>query len=248
MSIETFSTPMFWMPRPGLPTIYLAMPLGSRNVDIGASEAWQSFPTYYPKEFNVLHAKAMGGITHDELWLDALNRKMPFFAMIHSDIEPETWWLDYLWTIRKETNADLVCVSIAMKDKTQLSSIGICKNFHSDNPVIRKIKLLDIEKLPEPFTADDLDRSGQSRLCFNTGLWLADMTKPWAQEAEWWGDSSRRKLDDGRLISIFTSEDYKVSLMLAKRSDVKIVGSHKLDVKHHGHHAYTNKPLRDGCL
>jgi predicted O-methyltransferase YrrM len=122
------------------------------------------------------------GNSFDSHWATALNfqasgQPVTHFAMLHSDIVPQDWWLDQLLHDLQEAKADVCAAVVPIKDARGLTSTAI------DNPndgwdVLRRLTLQEVARLPEVFTAADCGYP-DNLLLANTGCWVCDFTRPW---------------------------------------------------------------------
>lgn len=210
------------------PIIFLGLPLGSRQCDIGAAMSWCAMCSRRPDRYDIKLSRGMLGYTFNNLWKDALNLRADgctHFAMIHSDVEADDWWLDTLWDIIHERNADMVSAVISLKDGEQNTSTGIQAR---EGGQIRKLNFKEVWKLPETFSARDVDPTGNSVLALNTGLWIADIHKPWVDEKVGnelvfsWTSRGGIRYVNGEYESWVHSEDYIVTPELGRRGCVML--------------------------
>lgn len=170
----------------------------------------------------------------NHLWCAALNereRGVTDFAMQHSDIEPEPFWLDKLWAEREAVGADVISVVVPIKahQGTTSTAIDTGDPYHS-----RRLTMREVMELPETFTAEDVG----GPLLLNTGLWLCDFAQPWVEEVCF--DSLHRiGKSNGQWKPECCSEDWLMS-MAFNRLGLKVAATRKVGVKHLGSFPYPN--------
>ena len=168
--------------------VYLGMPCGSRQVDIGASRGLFQTPCRPDVKFNVVPDFAMGSLlphVFNTLWVRALRGRkthgFTHFAMIHSDVDPELWWLEKLMEFIQYTEADVVSTVIPIKDSRGLTSTGGIA-ITDDGPLVRRLTMVEAHSLPQVFGKKDLPWGEDMALAVNTGLWVCDLRKDWVNE------------------------------------------------------------------
>lgn len=133
-------------------------------------------------------------------WCEALNRQragedIRWFAMLHSDVVPQDWWLDTLIEDMIESGADLMSAVIPIKDPMGRTSTAIDDPTDRFN-VERTLSTTEAANLPMVFGAPDCGYPDRMLLA-NTGCWVCDFTKPWRHA----------KNEDGSLKVLFTIND-----------------------------------------
>lgn len=112
--------------------------------------------------------------TFNGLWCDGLNYKyvdgkqLDYWAMQHSDIGPEEYWLDTLIEEMERNNLDVIGVAAPIKDSRNLTSIALERSDGDPWRPLCRLTLPEIYRLPETFTAEDVGHP----LLLNTGLWV----------------------------------------------------------------------------
>lgn len=108
-----------------------------------------------------------------------------WFAMLHSDVVPEPYWLDKLIKIAEEKNCDMLSACIAIKDDGGDVSTGISNPYNNHWNYMR-LNFDMLSQLPETFSRDDLQFPGvnehDSKLLVNTGCCVIRMDKPWSHQ------------------------------------------------------------------
>lgn len=170
----------------------------------------------------------------NHLWCAALNereRGVTHFAMQHSDIEPQPYWLDVLYAEMQAVGADVISAVVPIKDERGLTSTAVNTG---DLFCVKRLTMREVMDLPETFTAEDAG----GPLLLNTGLWLCDFSQPWAEEIVF--DSlHKNEKRDGEWRPAVCSEDWLVSDQF-NRLGLKLAATRKIQVKHHGDFDYPN--------
>lgn len=117
------------------------------------------------------------------LWCSALNEEftgngVDYFAMIHSDVGPDDYWLDVLIEEMEEKNLDVLGVAIPIKDDRGLTSL--CIDDGSTWRPKQRITMRELSSLPETFTSDDVN----GPLLINTGCWVCRFDLEWATKVK----------------------------------------------------------------
>lgn len=233
---------------PDKPRVCLALPLYSGELHFGAACGYfgaalcqkvdiVSRPSVHssllPSSFNGALAHALdlrdqGIVTH--------------FAMIHADVAPrDPDWLDTLYAEMQAHDADLISTVIPIKEPNrQRTSTAIGDLAYPWEPK-RFITVDDRDKYPLTFSADDVCGPGEVMLV-NTGLWLADLRRPW------WDDfgfelRARIQIRDGTRHAQVIPEDWQMSRHL-QAAGARVFATWKVPVGHHGTDAWFNTPAK----
>lgn len=177
-----------------------------------------------PHSFNVQLAEALdmrdaGQVTH--------------FAMIHSDVAPRGYWLDDLWRIMSERGDDLVSVVVPIKDQSPRRTSTAIGDRDDPWTLKRFIGLDDRLRLPETFGPSDVCGPGEV-LLVNTGLWLADLRRPYWDDFAFGFETRITRGDDGRRTAWVRPEDWELSRLL-DRCHAPYSATWSVRVKHFGH-------------
>lgn len=232
------------------PVIYLGMPCGSRRIDVGAARALFYTPCRAEAPFDCVPDFACGTLlTHvfNTLWVRALRGRkangFTHFAMIHSDVDPSAWWLETLFAEMASTGADVVSTVIPIKDGRGLTSTGGIHRIAPGDSLVRRLTLHECYQLPETFGLTNLPWDADA-LAVNTGLWLCDLRKDWAEKVCFrQEDVVVKKTIPGRDEPTFfansSPEDWNFSLDLADWG-AKVVATRKVSVRHFGDGSFDN--------
>lgn len=154
------------------------------DFEIAASLLTWSFNTAWAYMLNL---KESDGLTH--------------FLMIHADVKPKQRdWLKILFKEMETMEADIVSAIIPIKDQRGLTSTA----FDTDpwRP-LRVTQKQSIEQLPVTWT--------HPKLLFNTGLWLADIRKPWVYDVCFHMEDRIRRDENGKWVAEVQPEDWHFS-------------------------------------
>lgn len=117
------------------------------------------------------------------LWCGALNecaagRKVDYFAMIHSDVEPEDGWLDVMIDELESHRLDVLSSVVAIKNSMGLTSSGYEADPFDEWRIGGRLTMKEVHRLPTTFTAEHVGRP----LVMNTGLWVCRFNPDWAKQ------------------------------------------------------------------
>lgn len=176
------------------PKVFLAMPAYSTTGTHDSAMARFMVDPTDRENLEVMQAKfsnSLLGRSFNHLWAQALvqrNRNgITHFAMIHTDVAPEQFWLDKLWEEMLRVKADLLACVIPIKSLLGLSSVAV------DNPddvwQPRRLAMTEVvEQLPETFGNDDVIEAGLNSkggmLLHNTGCFICDLRRPWVDAVD----------------------------------------------------------------
>src|SRR5262245_33618283 len=100
--------------------VLLTCPLYGRNIDFAAAKAlWRTASRVHQVEVCKQGASLLA-MNCNILWCTALNyrqsKNLQWFAMLHSDIEPQDFWIDTLIEQAERHGADLMSAVVPLKD------------------------------------------------------------------------------------------------------------------------------------
>jgi len=181
-------------------------------------------------------------LTHNfnHLWCEAYNRRasdgITHFAMLHSDIGPNTGWLATLLQELKATDSAMVSAVSPLKCFDGLTSTAL-----DLGDKVRRLTLREVfTQLPETFSGQDTLRVFQnSRLLLNTGCFILDMAKVDPGSAFFtFHDSVAFR--DGKWSCDFVPEDWLFSRMLIEHG-LKLSATRKVRLEHFGPIGFHNQ-------
>lgn len=180
------------------------------------------------------------------LWAQALNcnreepRKFAYFAMLHADVQPPDFWLDFLIDEMEARGLDVLSAVVPIKDPHGLTSTAIgdpdlnqfwrCKY---------RLTLKEVYGLPETFTAADCGRPGWP-LLINTGCFVCRFDEGWTRHASF-SSNTRIVFDEakGRYVVEAEPEDWHFARD-CHRLGLKVGATRKLALSHRGFTDFVN--------
>lgn len=236
------------------PRIYLALPHYAGKLDSRALK-----PIFDSGKYGVVYTKTRGHslLAHNfnQMWCEALNMRkshgVTHFIMLHDDVIPvQNNWAEILYQEQIKTGADLVSVVIPLKGPDGLTSTAWeehneieCtrlilpagaidkRQTFKDNWACRRMTMTEVFKYPPTFTMPGI--------LVNTGCFIADIRKPWAEKVVFTIMDAIVKKPDGTLFPIVLSEDWNLSKQIRREGGV-IYATRKVEVAHRGQNDYMN--------
>lgn len=136
------------------------------------------------RDFDVrLSAHSSSLLAHNMniLWAWALNTSraepVAYFAMQHSDIEPDEFWLDQLVAEMEAHDLDVLGVAVPIKDSRGVTSTALARDDGNSWRAHARLTMRELYRLPATFTSADVGRP----LLLNTGLWVCRFDEAWAR-------------------------------------------------------------------
>jgi hypothetical protein len=186
------------------------------------------------------------------LWAVALNRheagQADWFAMIHSDIEPEAFWIDKLIAEADRHSADIMTAVVPIKNESGLTSTAVshpsddCRAYfrlttsqvlHPNFPVTFDLDLAvdALRKLPDQLA---FDPPLPAHLLCNTGCMVCRLGGAWCDPNKVFFDevTSFHRLN-GQWTPIIRSEDWFFTAKAAQHG-AKVMATTSLKLRHHG--------------
>jgi hypothetical protein len=230
------------------------MPAGG-HVALEAARALYT-PSKDYKFFPVAYSISALASCFNHLWANALvaygSGRCTHFAMLHSDIAPESGWLDILMRELEKHQLDMVSTVIPIKSTDGLTStaVGSVDDIWSQ----KRLTMKEVKNLPVTFTDYDLaqwkvkhKRVGH-KLLLNTGCWVADLRNPiWHHVDEnnearfFFTQKDRITVDEQGVTHVgFASEDWIWSRECQK-AGLKIGATRAVKAWHYGPFGYYNQ-------
>lgn len=231
----------------GKPSVLLSMPV-YQSVDfdaammfgVGASRAcdvvWGGGRYSHPEH------------SFNECWAEALNKRemhgLTHFAMLHSDVVPEPYWLDKLVAELEKHDADILSVVIPLKTSDGHTSTAIATAQDPALPSVdRIITIREAHRLPVTFGADAFPGK---LLLVNTGCFVCRFDRDWNYQIAARAYTWIKRDKDGYAARLFPS-DWDTSWQLAKLG-CKVLATRVVEC-YHGRREWTNaKPWGTGEL
>lgn len=177
----------------------------------------------------------------NRLWCHTLNRvhrgeRVDYFAMLHDDIGPETFWLDKLIDELEEKDLDVLGVVVPIKDSHGRTSLALHHEGDNWSPECR-LTMRDVYELPETFTSDDL---GGQKLLLNTGCWVCKWDQEWCRKMFFTiNDRIVFDVPQNSYRPEVESEDWFFSRLLHERG-LRVGATRKIAVSHEGEMEFLN--------
>jgi hypothetical protein len=192
-----------------------------------------------------------------KLWCDALNNRhqgVTYFAMLHSDVTPEPWWVDTLIEQAELHGADFVSALVAVKNLSGAYSTGIStsdgeRHFrrlsrrqvqHPDFPTTFGIEeaATALERLPEPLRIPEVPRGGF--LLANTGCMVCRVDRPWAEHVVFNSVTVIEKFKGGVVKPYTFSEDWYFTRGIAQHGG-RVMATKTVATSHMGTMHYASE-------
>jgi hypothetical protein len=204
-------------------------------------------------------ASSMVARNCNSLWCDALNHRhsanLKWFAMLHSDIAPEAWWLDTLIEEAEKWDADLMSAVVPMKSMHGVTSTGLAmpQERHRyfcrlTTQQVRHTEFPDtfglseaaeaLERLPGELRINNVPRE---RLLVNTGCMVCRVDRPWATDV-WFENEDRIVNINGQWEAVGQSEDWIFALRVAEQGG-KVMATRTVNVVHKGRADYSSQAI-----
>lgn len=177
----------------------------------------------------------------NDLWCWALNvnrnvARVDYFAMLHSDVEPESGWLGKMIEEMERVDADLLSAVVPIKNRDGMTSTAL-ENPNGDpwRPLCR-LTMREVYSLPETFTREDTGRE----LLLNTGCWVCRFDQSWVADV-CFEICDRIVFDEsqGLYRAEVEAEDWRFSRKL-RGMGLKLAATRKVKLNHAGMQRFPN--------
>jgi hypothetical protein len=200
-------------------------------------------------DVTLLHSPLGAWDAFNAVWVDALNLaeagEVTHFAMLHSDIDPQSGWLDALIDEAEATGADFVAAVAPLKDHRGLTSLAIGDpqdTWHE----LRRFTMHELMALPETVDATTLGYPGYA-LLNNDGCMVADLRREIFHRADPDGQAKVCfnfptrviRSTDGKWTRWRESEDWYFSRRLFEAGG-RAVATRKVRLAHLGEYPFKN--------
>lgn len=219
--------------------IYLGMPC-TGEMTIGAAHGFHRCTKRKGHHVQLMAvAGSLAAMNFNRLWCWALNGsrkgRVDYFAMQHSDIEPQEYWLDPLIDELEARSLDVLGVVAPIKDPRGVTSIAVAHPSGDPWRIGNRLTMSEVHRLPETFTSEDVG----GPLLINTGLWVCKFNRDWAPNV-FFTVNDRVMIDrDGNYITQVEPEDWFVSRLFHELG-LKVGCTRKVELWHRGAVAYSN--------
>lgn len=192
----------------------------------------------------------------NKLWAQALNwaeaGMIDWFLLHHSDIHILSGnWLENMIVEATSHDAAVLSAVQAIKDPTVHNIHDLLTSTSIDRPdqwTPRKLKLSEIERLPDTFSTRDVEKISRGNLLVNTGLMLVDVRRPEFRELADDGslffhfrmqDRIIPHPETGERIAQFRPEDWEFSRMCHEKG-LPVFATKKIKCEHRGEKGFPN--------
>ncbi len=186
------------------------------------------------------HQIAMGNVdssaiclTMNSLWIQALDGyeagAITHFAMLHTDIIPEDFFIDKLADIMEREQADIVSAIVPIKNQQGFTSTALEQKMGDADPYfrVRRLTMTEVMKMPPTFT--------DPAILLNTGLMLVDLSKAWTRDEDvYFTIEDRIVRYRGRRVPHMWPEDWGFSRRARKAGAKKLVATREIALEHAG--------------
>lgn len=219
------------------PRIILSHPGYGQQTAAAGRGVWRACRSIEPLVVHLESSLLATNFNHS--WVMALNEATTgdgcdYFAMLHSDIGPEDYWLDMLIAELEAKQLDVLGVAVPIKDERGLTSLAV--DGESTWRPKRRITQRELWSLPETFTSDDVD----GPLLLNTGCWVCKFDPAWADEVHFTvNDRIVYNAETKRYYAETEPEDWFFS-RLCHELKLNIGATRIVNVKHRGQADFDN--------
>jgi protein-L-isoaspartate O-methyltransferase len=165
------------------PTVVLGMPGYGDMTSLAARGFWRSTRLPDSETVKVYKHGSLLAANFNDLWCIALNlahqgMAPKYFAMQHSDVGPQDWWLDDMIAELEANDLDILGAAVPIKDSLGLTSIALQRPDGDTWRPLARLTTTEVQRLPETFTSADVGHP----LLLNTGLWVCRFDFEWAKK------------------------------------------------------------------
>lgn len=183
----------------------------------------------------------------NRLWCDVLNegrlgRPPAYFAMLHSDVQAEDFWLDALVEELEAQGLDALGVAVPIKDRRGLTSAAVGRPDGDPWRCLCRLSLAEVRRLPETFTAEDVG----GPLLLNTGCFVCRFDMAWAPGVCFTINDRIGTNEAGEYVAEVESEDWGLSRQL-RAAGLRLGCTRKVRVGHTGPMTFFNDHVWGEC-
>lgn len=175
------------------------------------------------------------------LWCWALNRvhngeRVDYWALQHSDIEPQDFWLDAAIDELEANQLDVLGVVSPIKDQRGVTSIALGSKDGNNWRPHGRLTMKEIFRLPETFTSKDLGYD----LLINTGCMVVKWNQDWCKKIHFTiNDRIAFDPKKGVYFAQVEPEDWFVSRLFHEQG-LKVGCTRKIKLGHRGPMSFGN--------
>ena len=246
--------------------IFLTSPTHDGRIDYRTAERMYNSASQKYKVGVIIRMSSALVWNMNELYAMALNFRKQYpnfkwFAMCHSDIVPEKFWIDKLITEAEKHNADMVSAISPLKDASGVVSVAIevpgterypfmrltlrqClhENFPDTFDTAMAVEAL-INKLPDELRVPELEQHKEkANLLVNTGAMVLRMDRTWNEELFFYNVDRIFVNPKNEFQGMFEPEDWNFSRMVSQVG--KVMTTRNVQLQHIGNFQFDNCTLR----
>jgi hypothetical protein len=180
------------------------------------------------------------------LWAQALNmahrHKMKWFAMLHSDVVPEHYWLDKMISLAEQHDADMLSACVAIKDEGGDVSTAL-SNPANDHWSWMRLGPGALVQLPETFSKEDLQKlniDSNCKLLVNTGCCIIRLNREWSPKVLFKSVDRMIINEQNQFQALADPEDWNISRQIDEHGG-KVMATRAISCAHIGTKSYQVK-------
>lgn len=227
--------------------VFLCSPTHNGQLDNRMAKAFFAEASQDHRILNVVQQSSLLANACNNLWCTALNVKdqynLTWFAMLHSDIIPEPFWIDKLIRIAEEKGADLLSAIVPIKSDEGVTSTAVSHPNSRFGASFRLTQHQVNNVFPETFSLQDLVDGGHTNvdptthdLMVNTGCMICRLDKGWWTDV-YFTIADRIEYNHGKFYAQVDSEDWFFSKCIADNGG-KVMATRAIKVQHLGTTAF----------
>lgn len=218
-------------------SIYLGIPCHDGRLDKGHLESLLTYKSPHLRAVNVM-SQSMLTKNFNTLFAHALNERkkgITHFAMLHSDVVPEKMWLDKLYKLMNEHQADVISAIVPIKSEHGLTSTGFDEAIDGVEDWYYRPKRLTMTEAYKEFEPTFTNE----KLLVNTGCMLIDIRKAWVEKIWFEFEDKIVEKEPGYFVPICVPEDWNFSRR-ARAMGAKLFATREVLTWHMGGGAFSN--------
>lgn len=233
-------------------TVFLGCPTYNGQIDARTAKAIYGTATNSREVIPFINGGSLLASNCNTIFCAALNAQkehnVKWFAMLHADVEPESFWLDKMIEIAEDRDADMLSACVPLKDDRGITSHGIGES----NSLRVEYRLtqsqLHHESFPKTFDVFEAIQSLKNLpgklmvdvdfidpvLLLNTGCMIVRIDRDWIRQGGvWFSMEDWIENVNGMWRTRCFSEDWQFSQRVHNCGG-KVLGTQELFVIHRG--------------
>lgn len=239
-------------PKPG--NVFLSTLTHNGQLDYLMAKAFYLTPTLERNIFWMPRQTSLLAAGYNHVWCQALNLRakhdFKWFAMLHSDIVPEDFWIDKLIAQAEKHDADVMSAVVPIKENSGVTSTAISGADNFTRCTRLTMKQILYPFFPETFDADlavyglkniggdfEVLVDSKPRLLVNTGCFVARLDRPWCERIHFTINDGIKQGPGGLYQNVVEPEDWFFSRRVAEEGG-KVMATRTIRLDHMGGRAY----------